>query len=95
MREVAAHTAALSQRLDRAAGRSGVLVAELDSIVDEVADRLNARPARRRLAEQIPRGLHQPVGLAVAAAQQEHQRVVRQVGDRMFFRAGVDGIGLA
>ena len=49
----------------------------------EVADRLHQRPARLHLAEQRPRDLGEPVGLAVAAAQQEDQRVDRQLLEPM------------
>ena len=55
-------------------------VTEHDVVVDEVADRLHAAPARRReLAKSLPGGLGQPIGLAIAAAQQIDQDLSRQI----------------
>src|SRR6516162_9319959 len=54
-------------------GGTRVLVAERDMVVHKIADRLNACPARRRMAEQVPSYLGQQVRLAVPAAQQKHQ----------------------
>ena len=95
MGEIAADPAPLDQRLGRAAHRRGVLVAELDPVVDEIADRLHALPAGRRGAEHVPGGLHQSVGLAVAAGEQEHQRIMGQVGDRMLVGSGIDALVMA
>ena len=50
--------------------------------MDEVADRLDPRPARRRLAEQLPGDVGQPIGLAIAAAEQKDQRLLGQILDR-------------
>ena len=70
-----------------------VLVAEGDVVVDEVADRLDAPPAGGAGAEQLPGGLGQPVRLAVAAAQQVDQGLVRQILHRVLHRRRVDRIG--
>ena len=55
-----------------------MLVAELDAVVHVVGDGLHPLPAGRHRAEQIPRGLAQLIGLAIAAAEQEQERVVGQ-----------------
>ena len=65
---------------------SALLVVERDVAMDVVADRLNAVPARRRLPEEVPRRLRQPVGVAVPAAEQEDQRLLGQVLHRNLLR---------
>ena len=57
------------------AGVAGVVLPEADVLVHEVADGLDASPAFH-VAELRPGYLGQPVGLAVAAAQQEQQGIV-------------------
>ena len=83
--EVAAYAASLAQRVGGTFFRTGVLVSELHVRMDEIANRLHAAPAARSLAEQFPGFLHQPISFAIAAGEQVHQAVVRQIGDRMFF----------
>ena len=96
MGEVAADAACAPCRPSQAVRvGAGVLVAEGDAVVDVVADRLDPRPARRRIAEQRPGGVREPVGVAVAAAQQEDEHVVGQVLDRVLLGVRHDGIGLA
>ncbi len=63
MGEVAAHTALLAIGFRRGARRSRIAVAENDMIVNEVADRLHARDAERRVAKQPPRLARQQVAL--------------------------------
>src|SRR3569833_2276490 len=79
MGEVAAHAPPVVEDLPGGLGGAGVLVTELDVIVHEVADRLHARPAEGSAAEQLPRRLRQAIRLAVAAAEQEHQRLFRKL----------------
>ena len=74
---------------------SRVLVVEGDAFVHVVADRLHARPARRRVAEQRPGGLGEPVGLAIAAAEQIDDHLVRQLLDRHLLRLRRDRVGQA
>src|SRR6266403_3348455 len=50
-----------------------MFIAEGNVLVNEVADGLDATPAERRLPEQRPCDLGKPIGLAIAAGQQEHQ----------------------
>jgi hypothetical protein len=63
--------------------------------MDEIVDCPHARPSRERLAEARPGLLHQTLGLAVSAAQQEHQRVVRQLRDLILARRRLDRVGQA
>ena len=56
-----------------------MLVTERNVIMDEVADRLHPRPARRRVAEQPPSLVGQAIGLAVTAAEQKQYDFRRQV----------------
>ena len=79
MREVAAYAALFAIGLGGGAGRPRQPVVEGDVIVHEIADRLNARQAKRRVAEQPPRLVRQQVAFAIAAGQQEQQRIGRQV----------------
>jgi hypothetical protein len=64
-------------------------------IVDEIADGLDASPSGRRIAEEIPRHLGQPIGLAISAAQQEYQGFLGQVLHRDLLGRGSDHIRLA
>ena len=64
-------------------GGAGVLVAEGDVVVDEVADGLHPRPAERRMSEQAPRLVRKAIGLTVATPKQEQQGFRRQVLDLM------------
>src|SRR5262249_35722310 len=77
MGKVAAYPAALDHDVGRRPGSAGVLVAKVNVGMNEIADRLHARPTRHRLTEARPRLLHQTFGFAVSAAEQEHQGVVR------------------
>jgi hypothetical protein len=91
---VPAHAGALVVGLPRRLGGPGVLVAEGDVLVDEVADGLDPPPAGRPVAEEGPRHLGEPIGLAVAAAQQEDEAVLREILDRVLLRRGGDHVGL-
>ena len=86
MGEVAADAAAFDDDVGRGLGGARVLIAEAHMGMDEIADRLHPRPAQRRLAEARPCGLHQALGLAISAGQQEHEGVVRQFGDFVLAR---------
>jgi predicted nucleic acid-binding Zn ribbon protein len=60
-------------------------------LVHEIADRLDPRPAGRRVAEAAPgEGEKLAVDLAVAARQQELQRRRRQLGRVVLARLDVD-----
>ena len=95
MGKVAAHPATFDQDVGGRPGRAGVLVAEADVGMDEIADRLHARPAERRVAEAGPGCCHQPLGLAVPAGQEKHERVVRQLRDLVLARRRFDHVGHA
>jgi hypothetical protein len=72
-----------------------VLISERDVTVDEIADRLDPRPARRRFLEQLPGDFRKPVGLAIAAAEQIDQGVRGQILDRMLNCGSKHRIGQA
>src|ERR1700687_5043902 len=54
MRKVAAHAFSIVEGLQRRLGRAGVLVAELEMLMNEVANCLYAWPAGRGVGKQIP-----------------------------------------
>jgi len=56
-----------------------MLVAEADMLMHKIANRLDAKPTGCGLPEQCPSGLGQPIGLAVAAPEQIHECLGRQV----------------
>jgi hypothetical protein len=70
--------------LERGPRGAGVVVTENDVLVHEVADGLNAAPSRANVFEHVPGDLTQSVRLAVAAAQQIDEAIVRQFRDRDF-----------
>ena len=92
---VAAHAFALLERLPGRSRRSRILVAERDVAMDPVADRLDAPGAGRRVAEQVPGDAGQPIGLAVTAAEQEDERLLREIFHGMLVLRLRDRIGLA
>ena len=60
--------------------------------VDEIADRLDATPAGRGVAEQLPGDRQQALGIAVAAPEQKDQRLLGQRLDRRLLRARRDDV---
>jgi hypothetical protein len=62
--------------------------------MDEIAHGLHTPPARRGISEQVPSRLAQLVGLAIAAAHEKQQAVVRQVRDGDFTRREVRRVDL-
>src|SRR6516164_3370537 len=76
MREIATHAGAVTITFPRRPAVAGVLVAEGDMAVDVVEDRLHPAPTEWRGLEQRPGDVGQPVGLAIAGGQQEHQSVI-------------------
>ena len=93
MRKVAADAAPLGVHIPGGLGRVGVRVAELDAIVNVIADRLDQRPSLRDVAECRPGELDEAVGLAVTAAEQIDQRFDRKPLQRMLLRAGASSSG--
>src|SRR6202167_5293550 len=69
-----------------------MLVAERYVMLDEVADRLHPRPARRRIAEQAPRLVAETIGLAVPAAEQKQYDFRRQVPNLALHSAQFDRV---
>src|SRR5713226_4095669 len=70
VRVIAADALALVENFPRRHGRACVLVTEGDVAMNEVANRMDPRPARCCLLKQLPCNVGKPVGLAVAAAKQ-------------------------
>jgi hypothetical protein len=93
MRKIAADTGALRVDIMRRFHVMRVLVAEADMAVDEIDDRLDPRPSRRRCAEQGPGDIGELVGLAIAARHQIKQHVVGQLVDRQLLRGRHERIG--
>ena len=76
---VAANAGPFVESLRGAAGRAGVLVVEGDMVMNIIADGLHARVPWSRAAEELPSRLGQQIGLAIAAAQQEHEGFFGQI----------------
>jgi hypothetical protein len=76
---VPAYAGAIAEGFPSRPAGTRMFIAEGNVLVNEVADGLDATPAERRLPEQRPCDLGKPIGLAIAAAQQEHQGLVGQV----------------
>ena len=93
MGEISTDPLALAIRLQCGSRSPRVLVAELDVLVDEITDGLDATPAGGRLVEQRPGRLRKAVGLAVATPQQVHQSLFGQVLDRVLLRPLFDSVG--
>src|SRR5690242_20083704 len=68
MCEITAHPPSLLERLPGGSGRTSVCVVKYDVVVNEVADRLHARPSRRRATKQLPRDLGQSDSIAISAS---------------------------
>src|SRR5271163_3230761 len=90
MGEVAAHADALRQGFARGARWARQGIAELEALVNEVADRLHPRPAAADGAEVRPGEIGKKVRLAISARPKERQRIVGQVRRRDRFSSGVD-----
>src|ERR1700685_4665253 len=73
VREVAADSRTLVERLPSGPRGARTLIIEGDVVVDKIANSLNARPARLGQSEERPGRIGQPIRLAVTAAQQEDQ----------------------
>ena len=69
---------------------SRILITEGQMGMDEVADGLHARPARRRRSEHIPGDLAQLVCFAIATAKEVGETFIRQLRDRRLGRVGND-----
>ncbi len=95
MGEVAANALPVLQGLVRGLGGIGVLIAEGDVVVNEVADGLDQRPAFRHFPEFRPGKFRQSVGVAVAAAEEINQRLDRQSLERALHRVRRHVVGIA
>ncbi len=87
MGEIAADAHLFLMGIPRRAIGTGELVSEPDPVVNIVHDGLHAAPAEIGLAEQRPRHVGEPLGVAIAAAQQEDEYFIRQLVHGMLPRA--------
>ncbi len=78
MRVIAAYAGPLIKGFYGTASGAGVLVVKCNMIVNVVADGLNSRVSWSHVAEELPCGLRQPVGLTITAAQQKHENLFRK-----------------
>ena len=95
MREIAADAQPLLIGLIGGARGAGILIAKGQMIADKIANRLDPAPAARRRSEQLPGNIAELVGFAIAAAEHENERVIRQPFDRDLFGIELDRVGLA
>ena len=58
-----------------------MLVAERDTLMHQIADGLDASPARCRVAEQFPSQIEQLVAVAETASQEEDKYLLRKLFD--------------
>ena len=71
VRVVATHTLAFIEDLPGRHRGARMLVAEGDVPMDEIADRLDARPPRWQLFKEVPGNVGQALGLAVTTAEEK------------------------
>ena len=90
---VAADADASRVALGGRAGRAGLLVVEVDVVVDEVADGLHAWPARRGGAKEAPGEVEHAVTFAEAAGEEEDQGLVGQLLYRVLAGIGDYRVG--
>ena len=94
MSEITADAGLVDVSAVRSPLRIGVLIVEGYMVVHEVTNRLNSAPSGRRRSELGPSKITETIGLAITAAEQKHQRVVRQIIDTMLNGIFGDIIGL-
>ena len=70
-------------------------IAKFEVCVDEIADRLDAPPSARRRAEQLPRDVTQPIGLAIAATIKVAKNLRRQVSYLCFLSVWLKDLWLS
>ena len=76
---VAANARPFVESLHGATGGAGILVVEGNMVMNVIADCLHARVPWSRAAEELPSRLRKQIGLAIAAAQQEHEGFFGQI----------------
>ena len=79
MRKVTAHADTLLMSFGGGAVAAGMVVAELNAVIDVVADRLHALPATGDRTEERPSEIGQFLGIAVSAPVKERKDVVRKI----------------
>src|SRR5471032_989901 len=78
MSKVPAHAHAFPIRFERRLGRTRAVVVEPYMPMDKVANSLHPGASERCMAEHLPGGIGQQIGLAVAAAEEELHALVGQ-----------------
>jgi len=91
--KVAADADAFLVPLERRAVTPRVVVTERNPLMRIIANRLHALPARCHMAEQRPGQIGQLLGVAIAAAEQIDQHIVRQFSDIELPRIGRHIVG--
>src|ERR1700722_4891491 len=89
MRKVAAHTDPLIMAFRGGPVVARMVIAELKTVVHVVADGLHPLPAARHPTKERPSKVAQLLSVAVSAAKQENEHVVRQPADRPLLRINV------
>ena len=93
MGEVPADTDPFLVAFGRRAIASGVVISKLDSLVNIVANGLNALPPTPDAAEQLPSEIVQLFGVAITAGKQVDQGFTRKRVDVVLLRPGNVVIG--
>src|ERR1700731_1415248 len=83
MAEIAADAARIIVNVERGFGGIGEMVTKRDVVVDPIADRLDAGPARGGRTEELPGDVGKFVDFAVSAREKEGKRFAREIFKRM------------
>jgi hypothetical protein len=82
MSEIPTYADTLFMSFGRSSVISGVVIAELNAVVNVLTYRLGSRPSLTDAPEHGPRTIRKLLGVAISAAKQVHERVVRQCVNR-------------
>src|ERR1700691_3928200 len=93
MLKIPAHADALSKSIECRLRRPSLGIVELHALLDPIANSLNPRPPRRRVAKELVRDVPKAIDFAIAAAEEKHQRLGRKITDWAFARQWFDWIG--
>ena len=93
--KIPANALLLHRDIDRGLCGPRKMISERDFRMHPVENRLNARPAWRRVPEQLPRQIGKPVDFAIAAGKQKLNHIGRQLFNRMLHRIPRHRIGFA
>src|ERR1700760_4998097 len=88
MREISAHADAFLVTFRRRAVASRMMVTKLEPVMDVIANSLHPLPTALKATELCPGKITQLLGIAVAAAEQIDQRLIRQLVDLQLLGLG-------